>query len=202
MQSQIHPLELRRQQGGRGGRSPDTTQPGTLRGVVDRSLAGKLLLATPGLVDPNFARSVILVLAHGNEGALGIVLNRPGALPVAEVMPDLASLATAPDVVFIGGPVSPSTAMCLGATPDGWRVLDVAEPVQDAISRIRLFAAYAGWSSEQLESEIQSGGWYVVDPLPGDPFAAEPLELWRRILKRQGGRMALASTSPDDPALN
>jgi putative transcriptional regulator len=65
-----------------------------------------------------------------------------------------------------------------------------------------LFAAYAGWSAVQLESEIEAGGWYVVDAHPDDPFTSSPQDLWRRVLRRQGGRMALASTSPDDPSLN
>ena len=170
--------------------------------VAPPSLTGRLLLATPGLVEPTFARTVILILAHSDEGAVGIVLNRPGGLSVAEVVPRLAPLAAPPDAVFIGGPVSPETALCLGSTPDGWRVVDISDPIGPDIARIRLFAAYAGWSSGQLEGEIAAGGWYVVDPMPGDPFSSAPDDLWRRILKRQGGRLALASTSPDDPSMN
>lgn len=173
-------------------------------GQVPRTpMAGRLLLATPGLVDPNFARTVVLLLAHNEEGALGVVLNRPGGLLVSEVLPRWSHLAAPPEAVFIGGPVQPDTALCLGATPDGWRTVDVDEdPDTSGVSRIRLFAAYAGWSAEQLAGEIDSGGWYVVDSLPGDPFCETPEELWRRILRRQGGRMALASTAPDDPVLN
>jgi putative transcriptional regulator len=166
-------------------------------------LAGRLLLATPGLVDPSFSRTVVLVLAHTDEGALGVVLNRPGGLEVGEVLPDWAHLAAAPGAVFIGGPVQPDTVLCLGQTADGWRTVDVSEdPSTTDVSSIRLFAAYAGWSAEQLEAEIEAGGWYVVDSMAGDPFTSAPDELWRRILRRQGGRVALASTSPDDPSLN
>lgn len=166
-------------------------------------LAGRLLLATPGLVDPSFARTVVLVLAHTDDGALGVVLNRPGGLEVGEILPDWGPLAAAPAAVFIGGPVQPDTVLCLGRTADGWRTVDVSEdPSNTDVSSIRLFAAYAGWSAEQLESEIEAGGWYVVDPMPGDPFTSTPDDLWRRILRRQGGRMALASTSPDDPSQN
>jgi putative transcriptional regulator len=166
-------------------------------------LAGKLLLATPGLADPNFARSVILLLAHSDDGALGVVLNHPGGLRVDEILPHWSHLAAAPDQVFIGGPVQPDTALCLGATADGWRTVDVDEnPDATDVTRIRLFAAYAGWSAEQLDAEIEAGGWYVVDPQPGDPFTSSPADLWRRVLRRQGGRIALASTSPDDPGLN
>jgi putative transcriptional regulator len=166
-------------------------------------LAGQLLLATPGLVDPNFARTVILVLAHSEDGALGVVLNRPGGLRVGELLPHWSHLAAEPDSVFIGGPVQPDTALCLGATPDGWRTVDVEEDPEDSgLTRIRLFAAYTGWSALQLDAEIEAGGWYVVDAQPGDPFTADPQALWRQILRRQGGRMALASTSPADPSHN
>src|SRR4051794_18149659 len=165
--------------------------------------AGRLLVATPGLVDPNFSRTVVLLLAHSDEGALGVVLNRPGGLSVAEVLPPWAPLAALPDQVFVGGPVSPDTALCLGATSDGWRTVDVDEdPTTTDLTCIRLFAAYAGWSREQLDAEIDAGGWYVVNALPGDPFTSSPQDLWRRVLRRQGGRMALASTSPDDPTQN
>jgi putative transcriptional regulator len=167
------------------------------------SLAGRLLLATPGLTEPTFARTVVLVLAHSEDGALGVVLNRPGGLSVGEVLPHWAHLAAPPDQVFIGGPVQPDTALCLAATPDGWRTLDVDEdPATTDVTRIRLFAAYAGWSPGQLEGEIEAGGWYVVDAQNGDPFTASPDDLWRRILRRQGGRMALESTSPVDPTQN
>jgi putative transcriptional regulator len=170
---------------------------------VNRPLTGRLLLATPGLTDPNFSRTAILVLAHSDEGALGIVLNRPGGLPVGEVLPQWEPNAVEPKVVFVGGPVQPDTAMCLAATPTGWRTLDVDEETPEPTGpRVRFFAAYAGWSSEQLEAEIEAGGWYVVDLHPDDPFTPEPETLWRRALRRQGGRMALASTSPDDPSLN
>jgi putative transcriptional regulator len=171
--------------------------------VAKASLAGRLLVATPGLTDPNFARTVILVLAHTDDGALGVVLNRPGGLRAEDVAPAWSELVAPPDVVFIGGPVQPDTALCLGATLEGWRPLDIDEdPAVAEVSRIRVFAAYSGWSAEQLEAEIEAGGWYVLDPWPDDPFTDSPEDLWRRVLRRQGGRTALASTSPDDPSWN
>jgi putative transcriptional regulator len=171
--------------------------------VVFDQLAGRLLIATPGLVDPNFSRSVVLVLAWSTEGALGLVLNRPGGLRVDEVLPRWAHLAAEPGQVFIGGPVQPDTAVCLGATRDGWRTVDVDEdPETTEVRQIRLFAAYAGWSAAQLEAEIRAGGWYVADAHPDDPFTSSPGDLWRRVLRRQRGRVAFASTSPDDPSLN
>lgn len=169
----------------------------------ETSLTGRLLLATPGLHDPNFARSVVLVLAHTEVGALGVVLNRPGGLPVVEVLPQLVEKVAAPEVVFIGGPVQPDTALCLGSASGGWRTVDVHDEADlDAVGRFRLFAAYAGWSTEQLEAEIAAGGWYVVEPWPDDPFTDSPEDLWRRVLRRQRGSVAFASTSPDDPTHN
>src|SRR5688500_5215898 len=84
------------------------------------SLTGKLLVATPMLVDPNFFRTVILVLAHDEEGALGVVLNRPSELELAEAMPTWAPNASSPPVVFVGGPVQPAEAtICLGRAAQG-----------------------------------------------------------------------------------
>jgi putative transcriptional regulator len=166
-------------------------------------LAGRLLVATPGLVDPNFSRSVILLLAHSDDGALGVALNRPGGLEARDVVPQWAHLVAPPEVVFVGGPVQPDTALCVAATPDGWTTIDVKrDPESVRVSRIRLFAAYSGWSRLQLESEIDAGGWYVVDARQEDLFTDSPEQLWRRVLRRQGGRTALASTAPDDPLLN
>jgi putative transcriptional regulator len=165
--------------------------------------AGRLLVATPGLLDPNFARTVVLLLAHSDEGALGVVLNRPGSLPVDEVLPHWSHLAAEPGMVFIGGPVQPDTALCLGETNGGWRTVDVDEdPALADVDRIRLYAAYAGWSAEQLEMEIDAGGWYVLEAKPTDMFTSEPDELWRQVLRRQGGRIAWASTAPADPRHN
>jgi putative transcriptional regulator len=167
-------------------------------------LSGSLLLATPGLADPNFSRAVVLVLAHSEEGALGVILNRPSDLAVAEVLPRWADLATSPPVIFFGGPVQPDTALCLGATDTGWRTVDVEtdDPGDTAVTAIRVFAAYAGWGPRQLEAEIEAGGWYVATALPGDPFSGEPLDLWARVLRRQGGRTAFAATAPLDPSAN
>jgi putative transcriptional regulator len=171
--------------------------------VAEDELVGRLLLATPGLPDGNFARSVVLVLAHGPAGALGLVLDRPGALPVAEVLPQWAERVAPPSVVFVGGPVEPSTAICLGSTADGWQPIDTNDDPSNAKWRqIRVFGGYAGWSAGQLENEIEAGGWYVLVGLPGDPFTDDPASLYRRVLRRQQNRLALASTAPLDVRQN
>ena len=78
---------------------------------------GSLLVASPTLADPNFFRSVVFILAHDDdEGTLGVVLNRPSPIPVDEIVPGWGGLAVSPSVLFIGGPVQPSAAICIGRT--------------------------------------------------------------------------------------
>jgi len=183
--------------------------------VTDR-LRGRLLVATPNLGDPNFERTVVLVLEHGEEGALGVVLNRPSERDLAEPLPDWARAAADPPVIFIGGPVAPGAAVCLarvaatgGAAAyrtDGWEPLlgpvgtmDLDRDPDETIPRleeIRVFAGYAGWGPGQLESEIDDGGWFVVDADVTDPLSPAPEQLWAAVLRRQRG------TYPADPSLN
>ncbi len=192
------------------------------------SLAGSLLVATPRLVDPNFARRVVLVLDHGEHGALGVVLDRPGGVDVADVLPRWAPVATPPRQFFSGGPVARNAVIGLlrvrapwgspgGARepPVGWRlVVAGAKPVgtvdldgdpseyDGAIVGARLFAGYAGWAGGQLDDEVDEGSWFVVPALERDPVSADPEGLWRRVLRREGGALALASAFPEDPSHN
>lgn len=181
------------------------------------ALKGRLLVATPMLDDPNFDRSVVWVLEHGEEGALGVVLNRPSDLPLAEPLPEWSDLAGALPVVFVGGPVSAGSVIGLarvaGDLPPGvWEpvvdsigVIDLtADPVllASAVTSLRCFAGYAGWGPEQLESELVEGAWLVVDADPGDPFSEDPRRLWRTVLARQPNPLARLAHVPDDPSLN
>ncbi len=180
------------------------------------SLKGRLLVATPGLSDPNFSRTVVLMIEHGDEGALGVVLNRPSELEVSEPLPAWADMAARPPVVFVGGPVSPSSAICLGRVGvvegDGWEpvvgplgAVDLNLEPEEVTPRpevVRVFAGYAGWGPRQLEAEILSGGWFVVDAEPDDVLSANPDDLWSEVLRRQGGRLALFAGYPDDPSVN
>ena len=179
----------------------------------DSSYAGRLVVATPDLGDPNFSHSVVLVLEHGDEGALGVVLNRPSEVVVGEALPGWERLASAPPVVFVGGPVESSAIIALGVGPapapdDAWvsivgdlRAVDLtADPDEDpGVDSIRVFAGYAGWSPGQLDAEVDDGGWFVVDADPRDALTREPDRLWRRVLVRQGG---VFTTASDDPSLN
>src|SRR3954465_1916308 len=186
--------------------------------MADSTLTSRLLIATPLPPEPTFAPTGILLLEHGEEsGAFGLVLNRPESAPVLDVVPTVADLATDPGVLFSGGPVSPSTAIALGlaapgAEPEGWTpvvppivTVDLDhDPALLAMSlrALRVFAGYSGWAAGQLEAEIAEGAGYVVDALPGDPFLAEPEELWRTVLRRQGWPLAAAAVSPLDPTMN
>ena len=191
-------------------------------------LTGHLLVASPRLADPNFTRRVILVLDHGEHGALGVVIDRPGGVAVGELLPQWHPLATAPAELFTGGPVARNALIGLvrlasrhdsfdeGALErSGWRMLvDADRPVGtvdlssdpalivDSIVGARLFSGYAGWDSGQLEEEIEEGSWYVVAAEARDPISADPEGLWRRVLRRQGGALAVVAGFPEDPAMN
>jgi len=181
------------------------------------TLRGKLLIAAPGMQEPTFARTVVSVLEHTEDGALGVVINRPGDAPLFDVVPPVADLASQPAVLFAGGPVEPQAAIALGvvtldAPGGGWR--PVVHPVVTvdlesdpqllaaSLRELRVFAGYAGWAAGQLENEIAGGAWYVVESLPLDAFDAAPGLLWSAILRRQPWPLSAVATCPLDPTLN
>ena len=185
--------------------------------------AGRLLVATPLLGDPNFRRAVVLIVEHETvEGTLGVVLNRPTAVGVRQVLEEWTELTTEPSVVFRGGPVAPNSALALAVVPGtdepvGWHPLDGAPAMArlglvdldappgllaPAIVSLRVYAGYAGWSAGQLVAEIEEGAWYVLHGEPADAFSADPERLWPAVLRRQGGELAYVATYPDDPGLN
>jgi putative transcriptional regulator len=182
------------------------------------SLTGRLLVATPALRDPNFERTVVLLVAHEEGGALGVVLNRATEVSVSDVLGPWGSLANEPAVVFEGGPVQPEAAICLARVRTGSGELTGFNRVAGAVGTVdlsadpdalradvvgvRVFAGYAGWGPGQLEAEIETGSWFVFDALPGDAFAGRPDDLWPMVLRRQGGLMAAVAHFPADPTLN
>jgi putative transcriptional regulator len=179
------------------------------------SLRAQLLVASPQLIDPNFARTVVLITEHNEEGAMGLVLNRPATTTVADAAPELENLVDPGDDVFVGGPVQPSSVIVLAEwdTPG-----EVAVPVFDSIgfvaadadpeelvrtvSRARLFAGFAGWSPGQLETELERDDWILEPALPEDVFTRAPEALWSDVLDRKGGEYALVARMPLDPSLN
>jgi putative transcriptional regulator len=179
---------------------------------------GRLLLATPPLEDPNFDRTVIYVLEHHDEGALGLVLNRPSPEQLDEPLDAWAGLQTNPSLVFVGGPVDPDALIALARTAEPLAEPDehlaplsgdiasadlAADPsTVPAISALRVFRGYSGWGPGQLEGEIEAGAWLVLDPEPTDLFTTDPDELWRAVLRRQPGRLSWLADAPDDLEAN
>lgn len=181
---------------------------------MDESLRGRLLVASPALLDPNFARTVVLVTEHGEEGAMGVVLNRPSETAVDEVAPELAGVAGA-EPVFIGGPVQPQALVVLAefADPDAaaWIVAaDVGfvsaeadrDDLERAVRRGRVYAGYSGWGAGQLEGEVAEEAWIIEPPMPTELFPDDPASLWSGVLARKGGQFALIARMPEDPSLN
>lgn len=190
---------------------------------LSATLTGRLLVATPMLADGTFDRSVVLLLDHDEEGALGVVVNKATPVEVATVLPSWQPYVSDPGVLFQGGPVALDSALGLAVLradatvePAAWRrvtgrlgLVDLdADPldVVAAFESVRVFAGYSGWSAGQLEAELAEGAWYVVSAAGGDEFSdafsLRPDGMWRAVLRRQGGDLAMVSTYPDDPSLN
>ena len=182
---------------------------------MSESLAGQLLLASPALVDPNFSRTVVLIGAHSDEGAMGVVLNRPSELTVGEAVPQLERAVDEQEPVYVGGPVRPGAVVFLAEfldpAPAGLLVIgrigcpspdaDIEE-LTEATARARVFAGYAGWGEGQLEAEIDHGDWIAEPALPEDVFTEVPAQLWSRVLTRKGGSYALIARMPVNPSVN
>jgi putative transcriptional regulator len=182
-----------------------------------KSLRGQLLIAGPGLLDPNFHRTVVLVGEHGEEGAMGVVLNRPSEIPVEEAVPPLAELdglEGLDGLVYIGGPVQPQAVVVVGEFDEperagvpifgsiGFLPGEVDPAAIGELERARVFAGYAGWGPGQLEAELQESSWIVEPAGPDDVFTSEPEQLWRAVLRRKGGPFAVLALMPDDPRAN
>ncbi|MGL5909312.1 MAG: YqgE/AlgH family protein [Phycicoccus sp.] len=179
---------------------------------------GRLLVATPQIEEGVFRRSVVLVLHHDGDGAQGVVLNRPIDATVDAVLPGWEEHASRPAKVFQGGPVQLDSALGLVAVPGdspeprgvkrlfgSVALVDLDTPpllVADELSGLRIFAGYAGWSAGQLDAEITTGSWYVVDVESGDAFTDEPDDLWRHVLTRQPTPLRWVAWYPSDPSLN
>lgn len=188
--------------------------------AVPAPVTGALLMADPSLHDPNFERTVVLLLDVDAHGALGVVLNRPTPVPVSDLLDARPPSVAQPEVLFRGGPVGPDEALGValrrgGAGHPGFRglrgptdrlgVVDLDLPssdLDDAAACVRVFAGYAGWGAGQLQREIAEGSWHVVDSLLPDAFLADPARLWHDVWRRQPGELAWLSTFPDDPVLN
>lgn len=192
--------------------------------VDDRSATrvgpGTLLVAAPGLLDPNFRRTVVYVIEHRARGSLGVVLNRPSEVALDEVLPAWAPLSSQPSTLFVGGPVDGKTALCLAALRAGHgpggitglvavsgpvALVDLdgdAEALAPRLRGLRVFAGYAGWDTGQLAGEIGRGDWFVAPALPDDVLTGQGADLWSQVLRRQGAPLALLATFPVDARHN
>src|SRR5579875_3756453 len=167
------------------------------------STRGQLLIAGPTLLDPNFWRTVVLIVEHTEEGALGLVLNRPSEATVADTVPELNELLDGDDVVYVGGPVSASSIIVLarfedpheaallafgdvGVLGSGFATEDPTAGVREA----RAFLGHAGWGPGQLDGELERGDWILEPARLQDAFSEAPEQLWSAVLTRKGGSYA------------
>jgi putative transcriptional regulator len=177
-------------------------------------LKGRLLLALPPVREDAFWHTVVLVLAHGPQGALGVVLNRPSDVDVREVFPELTFEVADPPVLFHGGPVEPDGIICLarglstderpGFAPvlDRWGSINPRQPPPGGVDNVRVYRGYANWAPRQLEAELRRSAWLIANAHPEDLSTDEPTELWENVLDRQGPRYARVKAVPRDPSLN
>jgi putative transcriptional regulator len=178
------------------------------------SLRGHLLLSTASLWDPNFRKTIVLIGHHDEQGAVGVVLNRPSEVTVAEAVPALADLVPFGEPLFIGGPVQPEAAVVLVEFEDpsraeilalgsiGFLPEEAGPEDVGGIRRARVFSGYSGWGPGQLEAELEEGSWLVEPALPEDVFCEDPERLWDRVLRRKGRDFAILRTMPVDPSQN
>jgi putative transcriptional regulator len=179
------------------------------------SLAGHVLVASPSILDPNFERSVVLVTAHTDEGAIGVILNRCSEATVGEAVPQLAPVIDAEDQIYVGGPVNPDGVAVLAEFDDpdeagvvvmddvGFVALDEAlDGDAPHLLNARVFAGVAGWGPEQLEEELERDDWIIEPAALDDIFTQDPEGLWSAVLRRKGGRYELVARMPPDPSLN
>jgi putative transcriptional regulator len=179
------------------------------------SVRGQLLIAGPALLDPNFWRTVVLVVEHTDEGALGLVLNRPSETIVGEAVTELDELLDPDDLLFIGGPVQPSAVIVLAQFEDAGDAALMAfgdvgvvgsgtspEELAAGVRQARAFVGHAGWGPGQLDAEIEREDWILEPAALEDAFSDEPRELWQSVLTRKGGSYALVARMPADPSSN
>jgi putative transcriptional regulator len=205
-----------------GGHRPDgRAASGALSAVghnarMAESLKGRLLIASPRIADPNFARTVVYMTEHGDDGAMGLILNRAAETTVEDAVPELSWLADADEVVHVGGPVGAQAVVVLAEWDEPEQAallveadlgfvpaeIDDRDAVEAALRRARVFAGHAGWGPGQLEAEMEEESWIVERARREDLFTADPSDLWATVLRRKGRQYALLATMPLDPSVN
>ena len=182
--------------GAENNRAPATLVPIQSQNPSDLAV-GKLLVASRSLRDPNFARTVILLVRYNDQGVIGLVLNRPTTIPISQVL-DLDSAKDRTDPAWLGGPMEPSVAFALYQTPNK---LDDAESIFSGVYMIterelfeqtiathpdphafHVYLGYAGWTEDQLQAEVKLGAWYVFPADSATVFTADPDALWQTMI--------------------
>jgi putative transcriptional regulator len=179
------------------------------------SVRGQLLVAGPALLDPNFWRTVVLIVEHNEDGAFGLVLNRPSETSIADAVPQLGTLLESDQPLFIGGPVQPSAVIVLAEFEDPSSaalvafddvgVLGTGAPEEELTASIRTgraFLGHAGWGPGQLDGELERGDWILEPAKLEDAFSGQAGGLWSDVLTRKGGSYALVARMPADPSMN
>lgn len=184
--------------------------PGRLDSPM-RLAQGRFLVADHGLRDPNFSRTVVLLIDYDPEGAFGVVINRPSEVRVTTVMPDIEELSKRPDVVYLGGPVALGQMMLLvrsrRAPQDAHHIFnDVYLSSSDAVLRqavaekngsFRVFAGHAGWAPGQLDGEVGRGDWHVVRADAATVFDREPGEIWPELIRQSTAPLVRLPSAPE-----
>ena len=182
------------------------------------SLTGKLLIASRSLRDPNFFRAVVLIIRHGDDGALGLVINRPSGNKAAQALQKHLKLPHPEQAVFYGGPVEPTAlflvhdaggeeswevveGLYVGTSPQAYQfVVQTAETGNDVASRV--YVGCAGWAPDQLESELFRNDWYVQDATREIVLSADPYALWQDTLASALAEHRLLRHIVPNPELN
>lgn len=175
--------------------------------------AGDFLVASEVMTDPNFAGSVVLLCEHDEEGSLGLVMNRPLDVKLAELLPD-AGIESCHAPIYWGGPVKPDALHALKDGPPGPDAAEVypglafggqLDDLVDAWQNgqeLRFFLGYSGWSEGQLEEELSQEAWKVVRARPTDVFAPRPDALWGQLMSRVHPAWRHLRHQPTHPDLN
>ncbi|HDQ13326.1 MAG TPA: YqgE/AlgH family protein [Sediminispirochaeta sp.] len=190
---------------------------------IPQFLAGYMLISETELKDPNFFRTVVLILNHDSNGAMGLIINRPSETQLGEISPEMRQTPFSEHLVYIGGPVDQHYLFALhsgfpggersdGAIEVGPKILFEPDIVvlqknferlpDDYGHSLRFFAGYAGWASTQLEAELQRGDWLVIPAVQELVFNEDPEETWRQALYKKGGLYWLAAETGYKPSVN
>ena len=171
---------------------------------------GSLLVATPDMMDTNFTRAVILLIAYSPEdGAMGLILNRPLTVDQMDDQSPIASWmesSQSPSTIFLGGPVEPNGYICM--TPDSSSLSGLRSVDIESISPVhldgphRVFRGYTGWGASQLEDEVTFKSWYIVPSQSSDLLTTSPDTLWNDVLQRQEGPLKKLGLFPINPEVN